>query len=282
MHLPFFAAVADGLFAEHGLEVEFLESAPGSERVKLLAGGAGDFLLTASLYHFQALAEEGHLPVGACAVIHRRNPVSALVPVDSPCLVPTDLAGRRMGAPVGTGMGWLAVELQASLGRLGIEPAVVVDMTYKEAYGALARGEMDLVANFADLLPIDERRAGIRLRAVNVAPEVYTSSLLAGDEVSDDVVQRMTAAMAASFARQRTHPGRGVAELQSRYPEVEPEVAIDTWRRLEAYAFPPAGDAGDMDRAGWEQAISWAVETHGLPPAEVDQIVRPPISVRAG
>jgi ABC-type nitrate/sulfonate/bicarbonate transport system substrate-binding protein len=276
VHLPFYAAVADGLFAEHGLDVELLESAPGSQRVKLLAGGGGDFLLTATLYHLQAVVEEGPLAVGACAVVHRRNPVAAIVPVDSPCLVPADLAGWRMGAPVGTQMGWLAVELQASLARLGIAPAAVVDMSYKEAYGALARGEIDLIANFADLLPIDQQRAGVPLRAVAVGPDVYTSSLLAADRVPDDIVERMTAAMAATFDRQRADPTRGVSELRAMYPDVDPVVAVDTWSGLESYAFPsPRGSAGVTDRAGWERAIAWAVQTHGLPEVGVDDVVRP-------
>ena len=59
--MPFFAAAADGLFAEPGLEVELAESAAGSQRVKQLAEGAGDFLLSATLHHLQALAESGAL-----------------------------------------------------------------------------------------------------------------------------------------------------------------------------------------------------------------------------
>ena len=275
MHLPFFAAVADGLFAEHGLDVELVQSAPGAERVKLLAGGAGDFLLTATLYHHQALAEAGSLPVRAVGVLHHRSPVAALVAADSDIVTAADVAGRRLGAPVGTQMGWLAVELQASLRAAGLDEADVVDMTYPQAYAALARGEIDLIANFADLLPIDQRRAGIPLRAVPAGGDVYTSAVLAADPVPGELVERVVTAAAASFQRQRDEPDRGVAALRARYPEVDPEVAVDTWRRLEPYAFAgPGGAVRGMDRAGWQRTVDWAGKTHGLPRVAVDQVVR--------
>ena len=275
MHLPFFAAVADGLFAEHGLDVELVESAPGSERVKLLAGGAGDFLLTATLYHLQALAEAGPLPVRAVGVLHRRSPVAALVPDESDVVAPADVAGRRLGAPAGTQMGWLATELQASLREAGIGQADLVDMTYPQAYAALARREIDLIANFADLLPIDQRRTGVPLRAVPVGGDVYTSAVLAADAVPAALVERFVTAASASFLRQREDPERGVAALCARYPQVDPDVAVDTWLGLQPYAFAGEPDAvGRMDGAGWERTLRWVAQTHGLPEADVDKVVR--------
>lgn len=277
MHLPFFAAVADGLFADHGLDVELVASAPGAERVKLLAEGAGDFLLTASLYHVQALAAHGPLPVRAVGALHRRNPLAALVRAGSDIAAPADLAGRRIGAPIRAQMGWLAIELQAWLRAAGLGQVEIVDMTYPEAYGALARGEIDFIANLADLLPIDQRRAGTPLRAVPVADgaEAYASAVLAHDSVPSDLVERFTNASAAAFELQRRDPRRGVQALVARYPEVDPGVASDTWRRLEPYAFAGGrGAVGGMDRQGWERTLDWMARTHALPAVSVADAVR--------
>ncbi len=275
MHLPFFAAVADGLFAEHGLDVELVESAPGSERVKLLATGAGDFLLTATLYHLQALAEGGPLPVRAVGLLHRRSPVAALVRADSDLLVPADVAGRRLGAPVGTQMGWLAAELQASLRARGLAAADVVDMAYPHAYAALARREIDVVAGFADLLPIDQRRAGTPLRAIPVGTDVHTSAVLAADAVPGELVERFVSAASASFERQRAYPSRGVDALVARYPSVENGVAVDSWLRFERYAFAAEeGAMSGMDRTTWVQSLSWIARTHDLPAVAVHEAVR--------
>lgn len=252
-----------------------MESAPGAQRVKLLAAGAGDFLLTATLYHLQALAEHRQLPVRASAVLHRRSPLAGVVASDSTATEPADLAGLRLGAPVDAQIGWLAAELQAVLHERQIAPVEIIDMTYPDAYRAIGGGDVDLVANFGDLLPIDEMRSGLSLRAIPLEPHVYTSSLLASSSLDDDLVGRMVSATAASFERQRHDPSRGVDALRTRYPEVDPGVAVATWRRLEPYVFAEAG-VGGMDDAGWDRTITWARKVHRLgPDVGVEEVLRP-------
>jgi hypothetical protein len=182
-----------------------------------------------------------------------------------------------LGAPVGTQMGWLAAELQAALAAFDHPQAEIVDLSYPDAYLALARGEIDMVANQAELVSISEQRAGIPLRAIPVGPDVYASSVLAADSVSDEIVERMTAAVIASFERQREVPDRGVDELRSKYPEVDRDVAVATWTRLEPYVFGGPG-VGRMDSAGWERTLAWVVRTHGLPAALLGERVDRPLA----
>lgn len=274
VHLPFFAAVEDGLFAEHGLDVDLVESAPGPERVRMLAGGAGDLLLTATLYHQQALAEPSILPVRAVGVLHQRSSLAAIVPESSDITQLANLAGRRLGAPVWGQMGWLAIELQAALREAGAGPADVADMSYPEAFTALASGDIDLVANLADLLPIDRQRAGVSLRAVPVGTDVYTSAVLANDSVPAEVVERFVAAASSSFDRQRADPTRGVAALRARYPEVDAEVASGTWSALEPYAFAGGRAVAPMSHETWARTLRWNARAHGLAIPAIDHVVR--------
>jgi NitT/TauT family transport system substrate-binding protein len=274
VHLPFFAAVEDGLFAEHGLDVELVESAPGAERVRLLADGAGDLLLTATLYHQQALAEPSVLPVRAVGVLHQRSSLAAVVPETSDITTLADLAGRRLGAPVWGQMGWMAIELQAALREAGAGAVTVADMSYPEAFAALASGEIDLVANLADLLPIDCQRAGVPLRAVPVGTDVYTSAVLANDAVPAEVVDRFVTAAVASFDRQRLDGSRGVAALRARYPEVDADVARGTWSALEPYAFARGRAVAPMSHATWAQTLRWNAQAHGLAIPAIDHVVR--------
>jgi ABC-type nitrate/sulfonate/bicarbonate transport system substrate-binding protein len=274
VHLPFFAAVEDGLFAEHGLDVELVESAPGPERVRLLADGAGDLLLTATLYHQQALAEPSVLPVRAVGVLHQRSSLAAVVPETSDITSLADLAGCRLGAPVWGQMGWMAIELQAALREAGVGPTEVADMSYPDAFAALASGEIDLVANLADLLPIDRRRAGVALRAVPVGTDVYTSAVLASDSVPAEIVERFVAAASSSFDRQRGEPTRGVAALRARYPEVDADVASATWSALEPYAFAGGRAVAPMSHATWARTLRWNAQAHGLAIPAIDHVVR--------
>lgn len=264
VHLPLFAAV------DEGLDAELLESPPGAERVLALADGAGDFLLTATLYHLEALARAGPagLPVRAVAVVHRRSPVNAVVGAGSGLRTAADLVGRRLAAPVDRQMGWLARELVASLPG----PVDIVDRRPSAAYAALAAGEADLVASFDDLLPFDRRRAGIAVRSVPAGPAVYTSSLLVAAGVDRARVARMVAALAASFERQGDRPGRGVASLCARYPEVRPEDAVESWERLRPWLGPgPVLAPGDA--AGWSRTLDWAAAVHGVAGPSVADVV---------
>lgn len=138
----------------------------------------------------------------------------------------------------------------------------------------MAHGDVDLIANLADLLPVDQKRGGVPLRAIPVGADVYVSGLLAADRVPADTIDRFVAATAASFHLQRDDPWRGVAALRARYPGVDSEMAADTWRALEPFAFSGGDRVGaPMDVAGWERTIRWTAHTHGLPGVSVDQML---------
>ena len=77
MHLPLFAAAEGGLFAEQGLEVEFVAAAtapdfslPGfAARVKAVVAGEADFALTFVAYLLAARTE-----AAGCLPTHRLSP----------------------------------------------------------------------------------------------------------------------------------------------------------------------------------------------------------------
>ncbi len=168
----------------------------------------------------------------------------------------------------------MAIELQAALRDAGAGSVTVADMSYPEAFAALAGGEIDLVANLADLLPIDCQRAGVPLRAVPVGTDVYTSAVLANDSVPAEVVDRFVTAAAASFDRQRVDPARGVAALRARYPEVDADVARGTWSALEPYAFAGGRAVAPMSHATWARTLRWNAQAHGLAIPAIDHVVR--------
>jgi len=103
-HLPAFAAAEGGLFAEQGLEVEFVPAAATPDwtlrgftsRVKAVAAGDAEFALTSVAYLLAAQGDAGgRLLARFVAVSHQRNPIVAVVRDDSDLEVPADLAGVR-------------------------------------------------------------------------------------------------------------------------------------------------------------------------------------------
>ena len=133
VHLPAFAAAEGGLFAEQGLEVEFLDCARATDytlegfavRPKAVASGYADFAFTAVPYVLAAQTElGGALGARFAAVCHQRNPITAIVREDSRFQSPADLQGTRAAR---WSMPWFAQEYMGAMSFMGLDPSVLVD-----------------------------------------------------------------------------------------------------------------------------------------------------------
>jgi len=103
-HLPFFAAGAAGIFAEHGLQVELVDPLPGPDNVRRVAEGRADFCLTNVNYYLAASSNVtprlGPLPARFVMVIQQRSTLAALVRADSGLITTSDIGGCRVaGTP---------------------------------------------------------------------------------------------------------------------------------------------------------------------------------------
>jgi NitT/TauT family transport system substrate-binding protein len=241
-----------------------------------VAAGGSDFCLTSVTHYLTARAQSGSLPARFVSVVVRRSPMAAFVPADSPLATPADLAGRRLGAPEG---GKLLKEFTAGMAALGLAPPEVVALDSALAPAAMARGEVDMVCDFVDLLPRIRRQAGIPVRAVPLRSEdrgsdVYSSGLVAADRLPDELVMRMQAAVAAALEAQRADPEAGLDELARRYPDADPLEALEGWALAEPNIFtgPPPGSA---DAETWARTIAHIAGAHGLPAPEPATVYRP-------
>ena len=269
--MPYIAAAANGLFAEFGFDVELMEPAPGPENVRRVAEGGSDFCLTSVTHYLRARAQSGDLAARYVAMVVQRDPISGLVAADSPIERPADLAGRRLGGPVTSG---LVAEYQAGLEFLGLHRAELVPLDYGRAPAALGRGEVDAVADYADLIPRTRRQSEIEVRAVRLDLPVYSSGLVAADRLPADVVDRMAQALVAALQRQREDPEAGVDALLHRYPDVDPGDAVEGWELGEPTIFTE-DPIGSMDADRWATTIGFVARAHNLPAPAPETVYRP-------
>ena len=262
--------MASGLFADHGLDIEILEPAPGPENIRRVAAGGSDLCLTSVVHYLTAWSQTGPPAARFVAVVVQRSPMAGLVAADSGLTEPAHLSGRRLGGPPGSRM---VSDFQASLRRLGLAPAVVVPTGYGAAPAALGRGEGDVVADFADLVPRTRRQAGVQVRAIPLPLDVYASGLVAADRLPDELVGRMVAAVSEALEHQRRHPEAGLAELLRRYPDVDAAEALEGWALVEPNVFtgPPPGA---MDPARWAATVAFLTEAHGFPAVDPSAVHR--------
>lgn len=267
-------AGADGLFAEHRIDVDIADPPGGPDNVRQVAAGERDFCLT-SVHHFLTARQRwGDPDARFVAVVVQRSPLAALVPVASDIATPADLAGIRLG---GSGDPNHTIEFLATLDRLGIGRPSSVTPADANAWAPLAAGDLDAVVGFVDALPRARRLSGLALRPVPVGLDVYASGLVAADRLDHDTVVRMRSALVVALSRQREDPCRGVEELCRRYPDIIAEEAVEGWRLLEPNVF--AGpEPGSMAVGRWEKTLTFLSTARGLAQPVAERVYRPELA----
>ena len=278
LHLPAFAAAEGGLFAEQGLEVEFVDCARAPDwtlrgfgaRVKAVAAGEADFALTSVAYLVAAQTEaEGSLPVRFAAISHRRNPITAVVRDDSDLTEPADLAGSVTAS---WSIPWFAQEYAGALAHMGLGPPVIAEGV-RDAGTALERGEVDVIPTWMDMT-LHDRKHGVPVRAIPLDIEVYTSGLVAADRLPLEIVCRMRDAFVAGYELSLEQPELGVTAFRRRFPDVSEEHVQANWALFEANAFG-GGPPGAMAADRWRETIDYTALTHGLQAFPPERVHRP-------
>jgi len=280
LHLPAFAAAEGGLFAEQGLEVEFVGGAPAPEwtlsgfaaRPKAVGSGEADFALTSVVYALAAQVElKGRLGARFTAVSHQRNPIAAIVRDDSGLERPADLQGLRAAR---WSIPWFAQEYAGAMSFLGLDPSVVSDSEDPDDPDAqLESGDFDLIPTWIDMT-LNHVGRGYGVRPIPLDIETYTTGLLAADRLPLELVTRMRDAFVAGFELQLEQPELGIAAFRRRFPDISERHVRDNWALFEPYAFD-GGAPGAMNAERWEATIEHTAATHGLSAFPPELVYRP-------
>lgn len=290
-HLPAFAAAEAGLFAEQGLEVEFVDAPAAPDwtlrgfgsRLGAVVAGDADFALTSVAYLASARNEAGgYFPARFVAVAHQRNPIAAVVREDSDIREPADLPSARAARWC---MPWFTQEYVGALAHMGLGPATVVgssDSVDLETLGgmnrALGDGGVDVIPVWMDMTPYHREArftdAGFPTRVIPLDIEVYTTGLLAADRLPLELVERVRDAFVAGYELQREDPEPGIAAFRRRFPTISDEHLRVNWALFEPYAFDGVSP-GSMDAERWRTTIDYTAATHGLPALPAESMYRP-------
>lgn len=268
--MPYLRAARDGLFERHGLAVDLLEPASsGVDNVMRVADGGSDFTLTSVAYFVKAAALRPDLAARFAAVITQRSPMAAVVLEGSPIESFDDLPAARVG---GRGHGGLHTEYLGALAHLGFAPSPVVDVDYDDAPAALRDGTIDVMGDFVDLVPKLRRIAG-PVRALPFGIDVYASGLVAADRLPVELVQRVRDALVEALTQHRAAPDLAVDALVERYPDIDPDDALEGWHLIEPLIFTERG-VGSMTDAGWERSVEYSSHVHGVSKPDGDSVFR--------
>jgi len=288
MHLPAFAAAEGGLFAERGLEVEFVPatrppnySVGGfTARVKAVAAGQADFALTSVVYLLAAQTQAaGTLGVRFVAAAHQRNPIAGVVRDDSELRTPADLAGARTAR---WSMPWFAQEYAGALDFLGIGAPVMIDVP-GDLDPALGSGAVDVLPVWVDDttapklqgMVLHHRGTAFAVRAIALDIPVYTTGLVAADRLPDDTIRAMRDAYVAGYRLHAERPELGMAGFRRCFSDVSEEHARANWALFEPRVGSDGARPGSMTAERWRVTIAHTAKTHGLATFPGELIYRP-------
>ena len=270
-HMPYLRAAEDGLFERYGLDVELLEQAPEGANVLRVADGGADFCLTSVAYFVKARAQRPDVPARFAAVITQRHPMAAVVLEDSPIAAIEDLPRARVG---GHGHGGLVSEYLGALAHLGIaRPEVVADVSYDDAPAALRDRTIDVMGDFVDLQPKLRHIAG-PVRALPFGIDVYANGLVAADRLPLELVERMRTAVCEALTQHAAEPELAVDALVARYPNTNPDDALEGWHLIEPLIFTDRA-LGAMTEDGWQRSLQYAAGVHNVPVPGTETAFRP-------
>lgn len=176
--LPTFIADQRGLFAEHGLSVEVVQTSSGKQNLATLRAGETDFALMAlTPLVLDRLAESGpdrpDDPVILGSVVHSTHLNQVITIADNGIRAPADLSGHRLGVMRGTNaefMWWLFTAYH----RIDPSSVELVDLPMDQLPDALVEGRIDAAVMWEPRISQLARRPGVRLRQLE-GNQIYSA-----------------------------------------------------------------------------------------------------------
>ena len=224
VHAGIYAALADGVYDDAGIDLEVREPSASTDAPKLLEAGRTDFAILD--IHDLALARERGLDlVGVGAIVHR--PLAAVIAGDSATVhVPADLAGGTVGV---TGLPSDDAVLDSVLESDGVDPEQVKRVTIGfDSVAALQAGRADAATAFWNAEGVVLRRLGVPTREFRVddfgAPPYPELILTTSDQtLADDpeLIDRVVAATGDGYDAVVDDPEAALDDLVAAVPELD-------------------------------------------------------------
>ncbi|MCK6208966.1 ABC transporter substrate-binding protein [Georgenia sp. EYE_87] len=226
--------IEQGIFAEHGLQLELTESGQGgAATIPGVVSGQVQFGFSNTPALLSAHAQGLNLPIVAPAAsstgVAGEDTASVVVPADSDIEDAADLASRTVAVNTLRSIGDSTV--RETVEKDGGDPDAIefVEIAFPDMLGALAQGQVDAAWVVEPFSTIAQQQ-GNRVLASNYVetdPDLLIAAYFTSAELIEsdpELVERFTAAITESQAFAEANPDR-VREILGTYMTLEPAVA---------------------------------------------------------
>lgn len=216
----FYVGVADGIFADAGLDVTIRHHGAQEDVFGALVSGTEDVVFASSDEAMVASIQTPDLRTFATA--YQRFPGVVVVPAESGITSVADLAGHSLGIPGQFGSTWYAT--LAALHTAGLTPddVDVTDIGFTQV-AALSTGKVDAIVGYANNEPVQFSTAGFDVVEFPVqdpeAPSLVGPGLITMDGRLDvEVLQGLAEGMAEAERRILADPAVALEATKQHVP----------------------------------------------------------------
>ena len=255
-YAPYYLALARGLFAARGVDVQLIRSPDADETARRLIAGEADLAWGGPLRVLATLDAMPDAGMVCFAEVVARDPFFVVGRRTARPFALDDLRAMRLAVVSEVPTPWIC--LRQDLRDRGIDPArldIVAGCSMEENAAALARGEIDAFQAFQ---PFVEQAvadgAAVLYAAATRGPTAYTTFYGQRARIAEKrpAFQAMAAAMAEAVDRVYRDPGTATAaEIAAYFPDLPLALsgaAIDRYRSLGLYS-----RGGPISRAGFDR-----------------------------
>ncbi|MFZ5880935.1 MAG: ABC transporter substrate-binding protein [Chloroflexota bacterium] len=255
--LPMYVAQQEGLFAKHGVNVEFVPVASAPERDQLLAAGQADGTVNETLAVMLFNKETVQMQV----VRYALRPVEGyghffiLASAQSGITTPDGLKGVEIGVSQGTVIEYVTERILQAEGLSADEIKTIAVPKIPDRMSLLASGELQAGVLPDPLASLAAVQGAVKVVDDSKYPQYGFSVLSFRKQVIDehpDAVKAFLAAIEEASDLINADPTKYNAVLSEQKLVPEPLIG--------KFAIPPFPDQGVPTEAEWADALAWALE----------------------
>ncbi|WP_280414268.1 ABC transporter substrate-binding protein [Nocardia carnea] len=262
-HAPFYYGVQEGIFAEHGIDLN-ISAGQGSTKTTQATGSQQTDFGWADTPAVLSNIDKG-VKVKSVGVFLQTTPSAVQVFADSNIRTPADLAGKTIAVSAGDAP---TTTFPVYLDKAGVAADQVTQQSLDSAgkMSAMLSGRVDGLIGFAhDQGPTIANKSGREVRYLRYSDQglsFFSNGLIANQatiESSPELVQAMVDATSEAFAAAVANPEAAVAAMEGKDPQLPPqEVLLQQWQQTVPLLATPEteGEApGTNSEADWRATV---------------------------
>ena len=266
-HTGIYAAVANGYYAEEGLDVDIIQPTEGGS-ADLIAAGKGEFGISYQEQVTYARTADTPLPIVAIAAVIQHNTSGFASPVEKNIKTPSDFEGKKYG---GWGSPMEDAILKALMKKYGADfsKLEIVNIGASDFFTSVTRDvDFSWIYYGWDGVAAELKNFKINfmlLQDLDPLLDFYTPVIIASEKTvseNPELVKKFLRATAQGYEFAISNPEKAAEILTDKVPELDKNIVVASQKYLAKQYMGDAKRWGEMKESVWGTFGNWMYENN--------------------